>query len=44
MDAQEHERLFAHPWMIAFVLEHDGDDHDEWQTWLEHKYHISVEH
>lgn len=46
MDAQEHERVFAHPWMIAFVLECDGteDDGDEWQAWLEHKYHICSQH
>ena len=45
LDERGRERAFAHPWMIAFVLEHDGteEEDDEWQAWLEHKYHIDNE-
>jgi len=44
LDERGQERAFTHPWMIAFVLEHNGtEEEDEWQAWLEHKYHIDNE-
>jgi hypothetical protein len=46
MDPEERDHVATTGWMIAHKLEGHGggDDDDEWQAWLEQKYHIDEQH
>lgn len=39
LDHTLREKAAAKPWMVAFILESNGEG-DEWEAWLEEKYHI----
>jgi len=42
LNSTKHQLVIEDSWMITHILEFDegGQNHDEWQTWLEYKYHI----
>jgi hypothetical protein len=49
MDPEKRDEVATTGWMIAHQLEghgeeEEGEDEDEWQAWLEQKYHIDERH